>query len=377
MKHIDIPYGRGAVSVQTDPALAQWDVIRPSFEPALEDSKRLFHKAVRHPLGTKPLREIVKPSDRVVIATSDGTRPVPNKQLIPWLLEELPVSPDQVTVLIGTGTHRPNTKREIVEMFGEELVRRVRIVNHDAFSETQNEQVGKTADGTTVFLNKEYLNVDVRIALGFIEPHFFAGFSGGPKAVAPGVASIETIFRLHRAELIADPNSTWGVLHENPLHREIRECVALCPPDFLLNVTLNAEKKISGYYAGDLSQAHAKGVHRCKSLGNGTCRNLLPAGRNIQQRLSPGSKSVSNRKRHLSCSAYSTGRRHNPRSQCVQRWRTQSRQFCGIDARRPHTCRRDRIGLCTRTDPRPVAGTNSIGHLRPRKRKSLYRNEQQ
>ena len=85
MKQIDIPYGRGAVSVCADPKLAQWDVIRPSFEPALEDSKRLFHKAVRHPLGTKPLREIVKPSDRVVIATSDGTRPVPNKQLIPWL----------------------------------------------------------------------------------------------------------------------------------------------------------------------------------------------------------------------------------------------------------------------------------------------------
>ena len=265
MKHIDIPYGRGAVSVQTDPKLAQWDVIRPSYEPALEDPKRLFHKAVRHPLGTKPLREIVKPSDRVVIATSDGTRPVPNKQLIPWLLEELPVSLEQVTVLIGTGTHRPNTEREIVEMFGEEMVRRVRIVNHDAFDETQNEQVGKTADGTTVFLNREYINTDVRIALGFIEPHFFAGFSGGPKAVAPGVASIETIFRLHRAELIANPNSTWGVLQENPLHSEIRECVALCPPDFLLNVTLNAKKKISGYYAGDLSQAHAKGCADVKA----------------------------------------------------------------------------------------------------------------
>ena len=265
MRHIDIPYGRGAVSVQTDPKLAQWDVIRPSFEPALEDPKRLFHEAVRDPIGTKPLKEIVKPSDRVVIATSDGTRPVPNKQLIPWLLEELPVSPDRVTVLIGTGTHRPNTEREIVEMFGEEIVRRVRIVNHDAFSETQNERVGKTANGTTVFLNREYTNADVRIALGFIEPHFFAGFSGGPKAVAPGVASIETIFRLHRAELIADPNSTWGVLHENPLHSEIRECVALCPPDFLLNVTLNAEKKISGYYAGDLSLAHAKGCADVKA----------------------------------------------------------------------------------------------------------------
>jgi nickel-dependent lactate racemase len=124
--------------------------------------------------------------------------------------------------------------------------------------------VGKTGSGTAVFLDREYLDADVRIGLGFIEPHFFAGFSGGPKAVAPGVASIETIFRLHRAELIGDPNSTWGVLDENPLHREIRECVALCPPDFLVNVTLNAEKKISGYYVGDLAKAHAKGCAEVK-----------------------------------------------------------------------------------------------------------------
>ena len=376
MKQIDIPYGRGAVSVQTDPKLAHWDVIRPSFEPALEDPKQLFHKAVRDPIGTKPLREIVKSSDRVVIATSDGTRPVPNKQLIPWLLEELSVSPDQVTVLIGTGTHRPNTKREIVEMFGKEMVRRVRIVNHDAFSETQNEQVGKTADGTTVFLNKEYLNADIRIALGFIEPHFFAGFSGGPKAVAPGVASIETIFRLHRAELIADPNSTYGVLHENPLHREIRECVALCPPDFLLNVTLNAEKKISGYYAGDLSLAHAKGCADVKASAMVPVETPFPlvvtsnSGFPLDQNLYQTVKGISGR------SAYSNRRRHHPGGQCVQRWRARPRQFRGIDAGRPYTCRRDRIGLCARTNPRPVAGANSIGHFRPRKRKSLYRDGQ-
>ncbi len=265
MNYIDVAYGRGTVSVQADPKIARWDVMRPCYAPALEGPKRLFHEAVRRPIGTKPLRDVVEPSHRVVIATSDGTRPVPNRQLIPWLLEALPVSPDQVTILIGTGTHRPNTEDEIVEMFGEDVVRRVRIVNHNAFDETQSEWVGKTASGTAVFLNREYVQADARIALGFIEPHFFAGFSGGPKAVAPGVASIETIFRLHRAELIADPNSTWGVLQENPLHREIRECVALCPPDFLLNVTLNAKKKISGYYAGDLSMAHAKGCAEVKA----------------------------------------------------------------------------------------------------------------
>lgn len=264
MNQIDVAYGRSFIPIQADPNLANWNVIRPSFEPALEIPKRLFQEAVRNPIEAKPLREMVRSSDRVVIATSDGTRPVPNKQLIPWLLEELPVCEDQVTVLIGTGTHRPNSDDEIVEMFGEDIVRRVRIVNHDAFDETRNKLVGKTESGTPVFLSREYLDADVRIALGFIEPHFFAGFSGGPKAVAPGVASIETIFRLHRAELIGDPDSTWGVLDENPLHREIREAVALCPPDFLVNVTLNVEKKISGYYVGDLAKAHAKGCAEIK-----------------------------------------------------------------------------------------------------------------
>ncbi len=265
MKHaIQIAYGRGHVPIQADPDLADWQVIRPSFEAALPDAHGAFLKAVRNPIGAKPLRDIVKPGHRVVIATSDGTRPVPNKQLIPWILDELPVPEDQVTVLVGTGTHRPNTDAEIAEMFGKEVVKRVKIVNHNAFDEKVNQLVGKTASGTSVFLNRVYLDADIKIAVGFIEPHFFAGFSGGPKAVAPGVAGIDTIFRLHRAELIGDPNSTWGVLDDNPLHREIREAVALCPPDFMVNVTLNAEKKISGFYVGDYCQAHQKGCAEVK-----------------------------------------------------------------------------------------------------------------
>lgn len=276
IEKIDVAYGRGSVSIQADSNLAEWSVIRPHFEAAIEDPKQKFMDAVCDPIGAKPLRELVKPSDRVVIATSDGTRPVPNKQLIPWLLEALPVPEDQVTVLIGTGTHRPNSQEELVEMFGEEVVRRVHIVNHDAFDATGNEHVGDTKSGTPVVLNKVYLQADFKIAVGFIEPHFFAGFSGGPKAVAPGVASIDTIFRLHRAELIGDPNSTWGVLDENPLHTEIREAVALSPPDFMVNVTLNAEKKISGYYVGDYRTAHVKGCADVKASAMVAVKHPFP-----------------------------------------------------------------------------------------------------
>jgi nickel-dependent lactate racemase len=259
IENIDVAYGRGYIPIRADSDLADWSVIRPKFEAALDAPKQAFTQAVRNPIGAKPLRDMVKPGDRVVIATSDGTRPVPNKQLIPWLLEELPVPESQVTVLVGTGTHRPNTDAELEEMFGKDVMRRVHIVNHDAFDGGGNEHIGETQSGTPVVLNKIYLQADFKIAVGFIEPHFFAGFSGGPKAVAPGVASIETIFRLHRAELIGDPKSTWGVLDDNPLHREVREAVALCPPDFMVNVTLNAEKKISGYYVGDYCEAHQKG----------------------------------------------------------------------------------------------------------------------
>lgn len=261
---IQIAYGRGHVSIQADPEIAEWHVIRPRFESALANPRADFIMAVNDPIGSKPLKDIIRPGDRVVIATSDGTRPVPNRQLIPWILDVLSVPESQVTVLVGTGTHRPNTDAELAEMFGKDVLKRVRIVNHDAFDTVRNDLVGRTQSGTPVFLNKAYLEADKRIAVGFIEPHFFAGFSGGPKAVAPGLAGIETIFRLHRAELIGHPDSTWGVLEENPLHREISEAVALCPPDFLVNVTLNAEKNISGYYVGDYRQAHAKGCAEVK-----------------------------------------------------------------------------------------------------------------
>jgi nickel-dependent lactate racemase len=164
-----------------------------------------------------------------------------------------------VTILIGTGTHRPNTPEEIASMFGPEVGSRVQIVNHDAYDPAACVDVGTSGCGTRVLLNRAYVEADRRIAVGFIEPHFFAGFSGGPKAVAPGVAGIETIYTLHRAELIGHPNSTWGVLDENLLHREVREAVSLCPPEFLVNVTLNGQKEITGFYLGHYLEAHRRG----------------------------------------------------------------------------------------------------------------------
>lgn len=260
-----IAYGKGSVELPLDPALADFEVIRPIHAPAMADPESRFRELCESPIGCAPLRDLIDPGDKVVIATSDGTRPVPNQQLIPWLLRELPVPPDQVTVLVGTGTHRPNTPAELEAMFGPDLMRTLRIVNHDAYDDARNRPAGTTASGIQARLDIDYLDADKRIALGFIEPHFFAGFSGGCKAVAPGVASLDTILQLHSHRLIADPHSTWGELEENPIQREIAEIVGFQPPEFLVNVTLNSEKEITGIFAGDYRAAHREGCAQAKA----------------------------------------------------------------------------------------------------------------
>ena len=259
MDTIQIAYGKRGIPLELDPTVADWTVLEPTTEPALTNPSEAFKVACRKPIGTSPLSEIIRENDRVVIVTADGTRPVPNSELIPWLLDELPVPLCQVSVLIGTGSHRPNTPGEIEAMFGRDLASRIEIVNHNAFDHDSNTPVGTTPSGASVAFNRRYVEADKRIALGFIEPHFVAGFSGGPKAIAPGVAAIDTILHLHSYELIGHPRSTWGILDDNLLHGAICDAVALCPPDFMANVTLNTRKQITGFWCGDYRAAHRAG----------------------------------------------------------------------------------------------------------------------
>lgn len=259
---VGIAYGKGSLPLELDPSLADWYVIRSRHEAPLADPQSAFLHACRNPVDCIPLREVVQPNDNVTIVTSDGTRPVPNKMLLPWILEELPIPASQVTVLVGTGTHRPNTPGELETMFGSEVLREVRVVNHDAFDAEANENLGRTASGVPVFLNKLYTQADKRIVLGFVEPHFFAGFSGGPKGVVPGVAGVDTIFHIHGFDLLEHSQSTWGVLDGNPVHHAIADAVGLCPPDFLLNLTLSQDKRPTGFFAGDYRSAHRAACRR-------------------------------------------------------------------------------------------------------------------
>ncbi|KJS46960.1 nickel-dependent lactate racemase [Desulfosporosinus sp. BICA1-9] len=252
-----LAYGKSGLSVNVP---EDTRIVEPTFLELPEDDHELVLNALRNPIGTKPLREMVKSKDKVVIVISDITRPTPNHKLIPWILEELPHVPlENVTIINGLGTHRDQTRPEFVEMLGETIVDSVRIINHHCHEKSELTHLGTSSYGCEVYLNKEYVEADFRIVTGFIEPHFFAGFSGGPKGIMPGIAGIETILTFHNARMIGDPMATWGILDKNPLQQMTREVNNFCKPDFLLNVALNGKKEITNVFAGELTAAHAVG----------------------------------------------------------------------------------------------------------------------
>lgn len=240
-------------------------IVEPKHVPKLENEEEAVLEALRNPIGTKPLREMVKETDKVAIVISDITRPTPNDKLVPWLLKELSHVPlDQFVIINGTGTHRDQTREEFVQMLGEWVVDNVRIINNQCHDKNTLVNLGKSKFGCDIYLNKEYVEADFRIVTGFIEPHFFAGFSGGPKAIMPGIAGIETILTFHNARMIGDPRATWGNMEDNPLQEMAREVNDRCKPDFMLNVALNKEKEITAVFAGELYEAHAVGCRYVK-----------------------------------------------------------------------------------------------------------------
>jgi nickel-dependent lactate racemase len=256
---VDLAYGQGYLPVELPDD--RTTVIVPSHCPGLADEKAAVVEALRHPIRACALREWIRPGARVCIVFTDLTRATPNDRIIPWLLDELgEVPPERVTLLNSTGTHRPNTREELERMLTPAVVARYRVVNHECEDHAALVQLGVLRDGTPVLLNRHLVEADVRIITGFIEPHFFAGFSGGPKGIMPGVAGLPTVMSNHGARNIADPRAAFGITAGNPLWEEIRH-VALRPgPSFLLNVTLNEQRQITGVFAGDLLAAHAAGI---------------------------------------------------------------------------------------------------------------------
>lgn len=258
---IRLAYGRKGLAIEL-PDEARVMVIEPEFVPGLEDERAALVVALASPLGCSPLAELVRPSDTVAIVFSDLTRPMPNDRVLPVLLEELAragLPDDHIALLNALGTHRPQTEAELKIMLGEAVVNRYRIVQHNAWDETTLSPVGRNRAGRIVRVNRTYLEASVRILTGFIEPHFFAGFSGGPKAVLPGIADVDSILDNHGATMLAETQATWTVTKGNPLWEEMLEIALLTKPTFLLNVTLNQARQITGVFAGDLVKAHKAG----------------------------------------------------------------------------------------------------------------------
>jgi lactate racemase len=259
---VNLPYGKSHLPVD----VPEWATVLQSKQiPELKNAKAAALEALSNPIGSPPLKELVKSRDKVAIVISDITRPTPNHLIIPWLLEELAAVPlDNITIINGTGSHRENTEEELTAMLGQQVMESVRVINHSAFKAEELVYLGNSSTGGEVFLNKTYCEADVKIGTGFIEPHFFAGFSGGPKSIMPGVAGLDSIMHFHSAALIGDPNSTWGLIDENPIQQEASEIALMAKPDFSFNVTLNSQKEITGIFAGDLIEAHRQGAAAVK-----------------------------------------------------------------------------------------------------------------
>ncbi len=272
---VRLDYGKDGLHLDLEGLNAT--VLRPQYVKGVPDEKAAFVKALRHPIGAEPLREIIAADETVAIAIPDITRALPSDRLLPWLLEELGhVQSENVTIVVGTGTHRANTREELAMMVGQAIVDRYRIINHDARDSSTMRRVGRSQFGYEVHINCDYVEADRRILMGFIEPHFMAGFSGGYKAVFPGLADLEAILEYHGYDNIAHPLSTWGILEGNPTQAHVRAGGSLVSVDFLVNVTLNSERAITSFFCGDVIDAHMAGCRFSKETAMAGVNRRFP-----------------------------------------------------------------------------------------------------
>ena len=254
---VNLAYGSGYLPIEVPDD--NTTIIEPAHIDGLLDEKAAVLDALQNPISSQPLLERISPDTKICIAFTDITRATPNNRIIPCLLEHLGGPNDNITLLNQLGTHRPNTREELETMLTPEVVANYRVLNHEPENPKALVQVGTTADGTPALLNRHIVEADLRIITGFIEPHFFAGFSGGVKGIMPGCAGLETVMSNHGAKNIGDPQATFGVTEGNPLWEELRDIAIKAGPSFLLNVTLNEQRDITNVFAGDIIEAHKTG----------------------------------------------------------------------------------------------------------------------
>ncbi len=259
MRELSFRYGRGTVRLRLPDGAEVFSSAYPEASGA--DAETVLH-AVAHPVGAPALRDALsrrRPGE-VVVVVSDITRPIPYSTFLPSLLETIEqagVPRKEILILVATGMHRPSTPEERVEMFGPAVAGSYRIEDHRADDESGLKELPTPGfSGARIRLNRKYLQAGFRLVTGLVEPHFMAGFSGGRKAICPGLASLDTVRNFHGAAFLADPRARNANLEENPLHLEAISVARLAPPDFTLNVVLDSARRISRAFAGALEPAH-------------------------------------------------------------------------------------------------------------------------
>jgi lactate racemase len=258
---IRLDYGRTGLDVEL-PADLRLSIVEPSKGVPLADPGAAIAAALAQPIGTPPLAERARGRRDAVVVISDKTRPVPYGIVLPPLLETLEragVGRDRIELLVATGLHRSNTPDELAAMTSPEIVARYRLRNHVARDAGQHVHLGRTARGTEIWLDRGFIDADLKVVTGLIEPHLMAGFSGGRKAVAPGCAAVETMRSLHGATMLEAALGP-GIIDGNPFHQELLDIARRVGVDFMCDVSIDRGRRLTGVFAGDLEQAHAAGV---------------------------------------------------------------------------------------------------------------------
>lgn len=252
---VQLAYGKKGYKLKVP---ANFDVIEPKFIKEVGSAKEEISKALLSPINSKPLRSLLEGKNDIAISVCDITRAQPRKVVIETIVEHIkdliPIS--NIKILIATGTHRANTKDELIEMLGKDIVETLNVINHVCDDKESLIEMPTSLDDVNVLLNKHWVNADFRITTGFVEPHFFAGFSGGSKLVAPGLAGLKTIMKLHNYKRLNNPNSIWGEVEKNPIQQDVRKIAKETGVDFTLDVALNRDQKITNVFSGDLIDSH-------------------------------------------------------------------------------------------------------------------------
>jgi nickel-dependent lactate racemase len=259
---VQLAFGRRGLPAEL-PSGFDYRVLDAKSAEPLKNPVAALEAALDAPIGSAPLLERAKSSSSAAISVCDITRPAPNPIVLPPVLrrlEEGGIPRERIVILIATGLHRPATDHEIEEIVGEQIASRYAVLNHNARLLHEHRYLGTTASGTPAYIDERFVSADLRLTLGFIEPHLMAGFSGGRKLVVPGLAAQETIKVIHSPRFMREPRAIEGSIEENPLHRELLEIADMAGHGFMVDVALARDRKIAGVFAGAPQVAHAEGV---------------------------------------------------------------------------------------------------------------------